>query len=152
MLEEKEKLFIENAINSIIEELKLELVEINFKESNNTVIIVVLADRPKSGITVDECSIINKQIIAFIEEAGLFNDDFMVEVSSPGLDRSLQTSKDFMRAEGKKVVFYLNDFIEGKKEHSGEVLRTEKNNIIINVKNKEMLIPLCKINKAVQVL
>ncbi len=152
MIEEHDKQFIQKAVEDIVSELSLELVDLLMKKTRSTVIIDVLADRINGGITVEECSQINKRINAMIEESELFNGDFIVEVSSPGLDRPLKTSKDFMRVKGKRVIFYLNDFIERKKEHSGEIINVDEADIRVKLKDQEIKIPLTLINKAVQII
>lgn len=152
MIGESDRQFVQETIEAIVGDLGLEVVELTLKQNRKTVMIDVLADRVHGGITVDECSQINKKINALIEEKNLFNDDFVVEVSSPGLDRPLKTQKDFMRVQGKDVVVYLNDFVENKKEHSGKIVNVIETFVTLEVKGQEIIVPLDKINKAVQIL
>ncbi len=152
MIIEEDKRRMEKEILKMVDELSLDLVEFTMKMRGRTVFINVLADRLTGGITVDECSRLNKRINRYIEEQGLYGDDFAVEVSSPGLDRPLTTVRDFLRVQGKPVVFYLQEPFLGKKEYSGEILRVNKNIVTIKVKDEEKSIPFEKINKAVQIL
>jgi ribosome maturation factor RimP len=143
---------LEQAIKQILDDLCFELIEFNLKRRGSTVNIKVLADRFRGGITVEECSSINRAITRYIERQCGSLDDFTVEVSSPGLDRPLRSSKDFMKVTGRDVVFYLNEVIEGKKQHTAQIIKAEQRHVIVKGKNKEISIPLDKINKAVQIL
>jgi len=133
---------IEALIAPFIEELSAELVELNMRQSNKTTVIDVIADKPDGGITIDEIIYINKQAVAAIEEKQWFGENFVVEVSSPGLDRVLKTSKDFTRARGRKVRVHLLDPIEGKIEHHGEIIEIKENKVLIQSKKQLVTIPL----------
>ena len=57
------------------------------KQRGKTVVVDIIADKCNGGITVDECTAINKQVVCAIENRQWFGEDFIVEVSSPGLDK-----------------------------------------------------------------
>lgn len=134
-----------------IEELSAELVELDVKYRGNTVVIGIVADRP-GGITIGECAFINKKVDRQIEERQWFGGDYAVEVSSPGLDRAIETQKDFSRVLGREVRFYLRAAVEGKVEYVGRVVEALEDQILVNTNNKNITIPLGSISKAVQVI
>lgn len=142
---------IETLIMPYIDELSAELVELNVKYSGKTVVIDIIADRP-GGITVGECTFINKSVNRDIEEKQWFGEDYILEVASPGLDRVLKTSKDFSRVLGRSVRIHLLEEVEGKVEHFGEVVKAKESEILIKMKDKTITIPLGAISKAVQVI
>ena len=107
---------IERLIMPCIKKLFVELIELRIKHRGKTVIVDVTADKPQGGITLGECSIVNKHIAKKIEEKGLIEDPYEVEVASPGLDRPLVTEKDFTRVIGRSVRFHLLEPIEEKCE------------------------------------
>jgi len=143
---------IETLIMSCIEELSAELVELTVKHRRKTVVIDIIADRPEGGITIDECTLINKKVNQAVEERQWFGEDYIVEVASPGLDRALKTSKDFLRALGRKVRVHLLESVEEKVEHLGEVVEVTENQVAIKRNDKIVTIPLEYISKAVQVI
>ncbi len=142
---------IEALIMPYIEELSAEIVELNVKQRGNTVVIDIAADRP-GGITIGECTFINKKVDREIEKRQWFDGNYVVEVSSPGLDRALKTSKDFLRVLGREVRFHLLDALEGKVEHLGEVVEVNEDKILIKTNDKTITVPLGSISKAVQVI
>ena len=132
--------------------MAVEIVEINIRRQGRAIMVEVLADKKKGGITIDECTVINKQLSQKIEEENFIEDDYWIEVSSPGLDRPLKTEKDFMRVIGKKVRFHLSDFLENKKEYEGVIREVAGRNVFIKTKVKPLTIPLDKIVKATQII
>ena len=142
---------IEALIMPYIEELSAELIELDMKHRGKTVVIDIVADRP-GGITVGECTFINKKVDRQIEKKQWFGEDYIVEVSSPGLDRALKTPKDFSRVLGREVRFHLLEEVEGKVEHLGEVVEVKEDGILIKTKDKTITIPFGDISKAVQVI
>lgn len=143
---------IEALISASIEELSIELVEFNIKHRRNTVVIDIIADKPGGGITVDECTALNKSVNRSIEKRQWFGEDYVVEVSSPGLDRPLKTSKDFARVLERKVRVHLLEPVEGKVEHHGDVVKVKENKILIKTDGGTITIPLECISMAVQVI
>ena len=143
---------LEVLIKQCIEELSAELVEWNIKKRGKTVVVDIIADKVSGGITINECILINKKVVLSIEEKQWFGEDFVVEVSSPGLDRALKTLNDFSRAVGKRVRVHLLKSIEGKVEHHGKITGVQGDQIMIEGKDKIIIIPLEHIAKAVQIL
>src|SRR3989338_5052122 len=80
-----------------------DLVELTVKRRGRTQVIEVLVDKDSGGITLGECSVINREIFRQCDEAQILGEDFQVEVSSPGLDRPLRTAKDFSRKRGQSI-------------------------------------------------
>jgi len=143
---------IEAMITHFAGEHSAELIEWNLKKRGSTVVVDITADRSNGGITIDECTSINKQVVRGIEEKQWFGDDFVVEVSSPGLDRELKTFNDFLRAVGRKVRIHLKEPVEGKVEHHGKITKVEENQVLIHKNDQTITIPLEHISKAVQII
>ena len=89
------------------------LVEVKVRPGNN-IKIFVDADR---GISIDKLAQYNRSLYRQIEESGLFpNNDFSLEVSSPGLDEPLKLRRQYLKNIGRYVEILLKDGIktEGK--------------------------------------
>ena len=89
------------------------LVEIRIKPTNN---IKIFLDGD-AGITIEKCIAINRALYKQIEGSGLFpNDDFSLEVSSPGLDEPLKLYRQYTKNVGRFVEVLQTDgqIIEGK--------------------------------------
>jgi len=89
------------------------LVDLKIKPTNN---IKLFLDGDQ-GITIEKCISINRALYKHLEESGLFpNDDFSLEVSSPGLDEPLKLHRQYLKNKGRLVEILLKDGrkIEGK--------------------------------------
>jgi len=89
------------------------LVDLKIKPTNN---IKLFLDGDQ-GITIEKCISINRALYKHLEESGMFpNDDFSLEVSSPGLDEPLKLHRQYLKNKGRLVEILLKDGrkIEGK--------------------------------------
>lgn len=127
-----------------------------FRDQSRRSILEVLADRPLGGISLDECSMLNKELGELIENSGLVQEPYVLEVSSPGIDRPLATEEDFRRVIGRQVRFFLGEPLEGRIEYTGKVEEVSQEKVKVLIENrdpkKEVQIPLGNINKAKQVI
>lgn len=151
-MENEISLKIKDLVLPIIEEQDLDLVEFCFLHKAKKSIIKIIVDYPEGGISLNACALLNQKIDKAIEESNILGIDYILEVSSPGLDRPLKTQKDFLRAVGREVRFFLKEPVNEKKELTGEIKRVDKNLIFIEKNNKTTTINLEKINKAIQVI
>ena len=108
----------------------------------------VFVDKPSGGITMDDCAQLNFNIRRQLEEGMLLQQDCALEVSSPGLDRPLKREKDFIRALGKKAVFYLNDTVEGALQHEGVITKVAEGTVFMDKAGTVLAVPLARIAKA----
>ena len=89
------------------------LVEIRIKPTNN---VKVFLDGD-TGISIEKCIAVNRAMYKRLEGSGMFpEDDFSLEVSSPGLDEPLKLFRQYVKNKGRKVEVVQKDGmkIEGK--------------------------------------
>ena len=97
---------VEEFVKQLIEKSEnLFLIEIKSAPGNK---ISVLLDGD-NGITIENCTSINKALYKYIEENGFFNNNFSLEVSSPGVDRPLKLLRQYKKNVGRNVEVVLND-------------------------------------------
>jgi ribosome maturation factor RimP len=75
-----------------------------------------------------------------------------LEFSSPGLDRPLRTLKDFRRVIGRPVEIYLNEKYEGKQQYDGVLKGIEEEDLVVDLGEEELLIPIAKVIKGLQII
>jgi ribosome maturation factor RimP len=131
------------------------LVDMRFyRRQGGEAVLEVLADRDEGGISLDECAGLNRELGDILEKESVFAQPYVLEVSSPGLDRPLATRGDFYRVRGRQVRFFLKDLVEGKLEHCGTVEDISDDIVTIRVTDKKgermVAISLANINKAKQ--
>ena len=107
-------------IEPVISEDDIELVEVEFKKTGKTWFLKIFIDKnPK--VTVDDCQKISRQIEDLIEVHELISVPYVLEVSSPGLDRSLKKKQDFLRNKGKRIQIKTFSSINNKKQFVGTI-------------------------------
>ncbi len=81
-------------------------VEIKMSPANDIKVFLDADD----GITIEKCTVINKALYKYIEDAALFPDgNFSLEVSSPGVDEPLKLYRQYIKNVGRKVEVLLSD-------------------------------------------
>ena len=127
-----------------------DLVELTLKRRGRTQVVEILVDKDSGGITIGECSSINREIFKQCEQAQILGDDFQVEVSSPGLDRPLLTTKDFFRKRGRFIRVHLRAPVNERLEYSGTIKEVKDDQVVVDTPQGVMELAIDNIQKAVQ--
>ena len=93
-------------INPVLNELSLELVDLELRGNDRKRILRIFVYQP-GGVTLDMCVTASRQIAGILDRVDAIPGKYVLEVSSPGLDRPLKTSRDFERNLGEKVKIVL---------------------------------------------
>jgi ribosome maturation factor RimP len=153
LLEEvKEKLI--GLATPLCQKLSVDLVELNVRRQGGEIAIQILADRPMGGITIEECTLINRGMIDAIDATAVLPpEEYSVEVSSPGLDRPMKTRKDFLRVVNQEIRFMLNGPWQGKQEYTGVLTEITDTAVVVSTEKYGIIeIPMDKIFKGYVVL
>jgi ribosome maturation factor RimP len=134
---------VEELVSNLLQEKVIELVDITYKRESGGMVLRLLVDK-EGGITLGDCAYLNEEIGNMLEQEDAIPEKYMLEVSSPGLDRPLKTRRDFERAMGKKIHVHTYEPINDKRDCEGTVKSVDDEKVIID----EVVIPLKKISKA----
>lgn len=125
---------VEEAVEKIAEEIlantDYELVDVEYVKERDWFLRVYI-DK-EGGIGLDDCQEISGLLDEKLEELNIINDRYILEVSSPGLDRALKKEKDFKREMGKLVDITLYKAIDGEKMITGKLTGYTKDIITID--------------------
>ncbi|WP_294157645.1 ribosome maturation factor RimP [uncultured Selenomonas sp.] len=113
---------VEEQVFSIVEEILkdqdvIELVDVEYVRERDWYLRVFI-DKA-GGIEIDDCQALSERLEKILDEKNLIADSYILEVSSPGLDRQLKKPRDFVREQGKAVDVTLYAPEDGKKEFTG---------------------------------
>jgi len=100
------------------------------------------------GISIDNCASISRDLHREIEESGLCPDGFELNVSSPGLDRSLRLPRQYARHVGREVHLEVRD-TDTNRTVEGRLVGAGENEVRIEGSAGEITLPLGSIRKAV---
>ncbi len=118
----------------------IELIDIIFRREGPALVLRIVADTSQ-GITVSECTGLNKFLSEVLDREDVIQDRYTLEVSSPGLDRPIKTDRDFERSMGKVLEFTTFEVIDGRKTHEGLLAGMDKDNVVIERQGISTVIP-----------
>ena len=112
----------------------------------------VMAERPDGTMNVDDCAKISEILSDFIEAEDPIEGDYLLEVSSPGIDRPLTRLEDFSRWAGFDAKIELTAPLEGRKRLKAVLQGLAGNEIVVDVGGKTMQFPFAAVAEAKLVL
>lgn len=129
---------IYDAIEPVVRELGLELVDVEMTTENSARFLRIYIDR-KGGVTIDECAKVSERIDTIIEQDLQITTHDYLEVSSPGLDRPLKDERDFARYVDCWVEVGLYKARDGQKKFLGWLLPLTDDHITIRTEDGAVL-------------
>ncbi len=131
----------------IIQELSLELVDVELIPSGRRWLLRIYIDR-EGGVTISDCERVSRDLDRALDVEDVIDHPYVLEVSSPGLTRSLKTRKDFERYQGRKCRIILRSAMEGRNEFRGEINDVTEEYVEVKAEGEIRRIPLSIIKKA----
>ena len=129
----------ETLIMPLIEVNHMELVDVEWVREGSVYYLRVYIDK-EGGVTVDDCEVISRAFGDILDEKDYISENYVFEVSSPGLDRPLKKEKDFARSIGKEVEIKLFKPVNKQKEFIGELKAYDKNTVTIQLDDEETVV------------
>lgn len=115
----------------ITDKYALELVEVEYVKEGQDRFLRAYIDK-EGGVTIDDCEKVSRELEEILDKEDFIDDAYILEVSSPGLDRALKKDYEFTKYKGRTVDVKLYKPIDKVKEFEGELVGLEDGNIIIN--------------------
>jgi ribosome maturation factor RimP len=132
---------------SVAVQYDFELVEVELTGSSRKLLIRIFIDK-ENGVTLEDCGKFSRALSALLDVEDPVPMAYVLEVSSPGLDRPLKALKDFQRSIGKLVRIITKTRIEEQNVFTGRLTRVEGENITLSFDDRELEIPFDQISKA----
>lgn len=115
-----------------IEGLGFELVRIRLMGGRKSV-LQIMAERPDGGIEVDDCARISRAVSAVLDVEDPISGEFVLEVSSPGIDRPLTRLKDFETWAGWETRIETVEPIDGRRRFRGTLAGVQDGEVLIEI-------------------
>ena len=143
---------VENLAKPIIEELGLELVDIEYVREGADWYLRIYIDKD-GGVTLDDCESVSRPLSKKLDEVDPIPQAYLLEVSSPGVERPFKKDRDFEKAIGENVKIKFYKAINGKKTAEGilEKYYGETVTVLLDDDNREIfhLKDISKINRTI---
>jgi ribosome maturation factor RimP len=122
-------------VTPVIEAMGFELVRLRLMDGK-TRILQIMADRPEGGIDVDDCGEISTTVSAVLDVEDPIDDAYVLEVSSPGIDRPLTRLKDFDTWDGHEARIETTELIDGRRRFKGTLAGTEGDEVLLTLEDQ----------------
>lgn len=126
-----------------------ELVGCELLPQGRQMLFRIYIDGP-NGVKIDDCTEVSRQISAMMDVEDTFQDKYILEVSSPGIDRPLFELDHFRKYIGRQVRIRLYSPIEQRRQFKGILQRVDGEDIyiLVDTSEQEVKLPFSAIEKA----
>ena len=142
---------VEALVRPVVEASGLELVEASFHREGRSRVLRVTVDR-EGGVDLDSISEASERISRRLDLEDFGPTHYTLEVSSPGVERSLRNARDFQRHVGEKVRVKTSGLVDGFRTHTGPLVGADGEAITVATEDGEHRIPLAEVASARTVL
>lgn len=126
---------IEALLTPLIEQEGGELVDLQWRKEGPQWVLRLFLDKP-NGITLDDCAYFSDRVGATLDEGDKIAKSYVLEVSSPGLDRVIKKDKDFERFSGKPVKLRLKLPENGQRRFAGVLQGLNEGKVSVQVEKE----------------
>ena len=125
-------------VQPVIEGLGYELIRLRLMGGHGKVqrTLQIMADKPDGGIGVEDCSKISTAVSAVLDVEDPIEDNYVLEVSSPGIDRPLTRLKDFEVWKGWEARIETTELIDGRRRFKGGLVGVEGDEVLIEIEEQ----------------
>lgn len=134
-------------IAPVLDEMGFELIDVEYVSEHGRWVLRIYADK-EGGITLDDCAHVSREVGVLIDVKDIIKNEYVLEVSSPGLNRPLKKEKDFLWAVGKKIKVRTTAVVNGHRRFTGYLKKFEENVLHIKIDNDVFMLPFKDIEKA----
>ena len=137
---------IEELVTPIVEELNLELIDTEFVKEGRNWFLRIYVDTPQGGIDIEHCALVSERVSEVLDANDPIEQNYFLEVSSPGAERPLKKESDFERAVGKFIHVKTYEPVIGLKEFEGILTAYSEQGLEmdIRIKTRKIKVQLTK--------
>jgi ribosome maturation factor RimP len=126
----KAEAILEEKLRPVIEAEALDLVEVEVSRQGRRHLVRLTIDTPQ-GVSLEDCGRLSRRVSPLIEALELFEGRYVLEVSSPGVTRSLKKDQDFVRFAGRLARLHLSEAVEGQAQWVGDLQGVDGSDILL---------------------
>ena len=134
-------------LQPVVEALGCELWGLQLESGGKRKLLRIYIDR-KEGIGVEDCERVSRQSGAVLDVEDAISGEYVLEVSSPGMDRPLYELSQYERYIGEDVSLRLRFAYDGRRNFKGRLVGVDGDEIVLVVADTEYLFPVEGIDKA----
>lgn len=124
---------IRQVAEAVVRDKNLELVHVETVGTQRKPSVRIFIDKP-GGVTVEDCSNVSREVGAILDVEDLIPSAYVLEVSSPGIERQLYSLQDFEKFAGQSAKVKTHAAINGQKNFRGKIVAVEDGEIVFEDK------------------
>ena len=140
---------IQQITRKVVESEGLELVDLEFKSGRSRSLLRIFIDKA-GGVTLSDCENVSRQLSALLDVKDPIRNAYILEVSSPGLDRPFKTDRDYERNRNRMVRIQLNEELGKISQVVGILREFDEENLVVDVNGESKRISRERVTRAQQ--
>ncbi|SFB03569.1 ribosome maturation factor RimP [Acetitomaculum ruminis DSM 5522] len=117
-------------VNPLCDANNIELVDVEYVKEADNFYLRIFIDK-EGGVNIDDCELISRSLEEILDREDFIDESYILEVSSPGLDRPLKKEKDYVRNLGKMIEIHTYKAIDKIKIFQGLLKEFDKDSVTI---------------------
>ena len=139
---------LKQLLQPVVEALGCELWGLELQAGGKTKLLRIFIDRAEEGVGIEDCERVSRQSSAVLDVEDVINGEYILEVSSPGMDRPLYELSQYEQYIGEDISLRLRFPYEGRRNFKGRLTGVDGDEIIVVATDHEFLFPVEGIEKA----
>nr|WP_302595257.1 ribosome maturation factor RimP [uncultured Cellulosilyticum sp.] len=132
---------VEGYLEPILAENNFELVDVEYVKEGPNYYLRIYIDK-EGGINIEDCRLTSRAIEEVLDEKDVIKDAYILEVSSPGLDRILKRDREYVKYKGRMVDVKLYEAINKQKHLTAELVEKTADELILDDEGTRLAINL----------
>jgi ribosome maturation factor RimP len=138
---------ISDLVEPVLDEIGFELVDVEYLSEHGRWVLRLYIDKD-GGVNLDDCVRVSRELGDLIDVKDIIEHEYVLEVSSPGLNRPLVRETDFIKVIGKKIKVRMKEKIDGRMNFSGRLMDFKDQRLVVEIENRLIELPWSGIDKA----
>ena len=138
---------ITDLVAVVIDEMGYELIDVAYLSLRGRWVLRLYIDK-EGGVTIDDCARVSRELGDLIDVKDIIPHEYVLEVSSPGLDRPLKKEKHFLDVIGKKIKVRMADPTNKRRYFKGFLKDFHDGTLVLETEGGEVSLPWQDIEKA----
>lgn len=137
-------------VEPVVRDHGLELVDAGVHGGGGRAVVRIVVDTPAGDgkVNVDRCAEVSREVGRGLDVAEVVRGSYMLEVTSPGIDRTLGREVDFRRSLGRKVSLETREPLDGRRRFKGELVAFDGSLATLCAGEERFDIPFARISRA----
>ena len=133
---------------AVVKDNFLELFDLVIRPQGKKLVVSVAIDKKMGKITVEECAKVSLDLEKQLDELDVIGPSYLLEVSSPGMDRALRNLEDCQRFQGRLAQFVFVEPVEGLTTFQGRLGEVNEEAVEVMEGKRTVWVPFKAVKRA----